>query len=182
MRPRVLVLAVLPAIGFAIRIEASPGVYLSTEAFLDTVFVDATAEPARLVLNTTLRGEIEGVLGHAFPRLRLRYWRHGETTAWILDEIGKTEPITIGVAVESGRIASVRVLRFRESRGWEVRYPFFTDQFEGAALSSTFHLDRSVDGITGATLSVNAVEKISRVALLLDRHVRQSREPKAPAS
>jgi hypothetical protein len=35
-----------------------------------------------------------------------------------LDEIGKELPITIGVAVESGAIHNVRVLEFRESRGY----------------------------------------------------------------
>ena len=88
-------------------------------------------------------------------------------SAWILDEIGKELPITIGVAVADGAIDNVRVLEFRESRGWEVRYPFFTDQFSNARLGSGQRLDRKIDGISGATLSVRAVTRIASIALLL---------------
>jgi Na+-translocating ferredoxin:NAD+ oxidoreductase RnfG subunit len=63
------------------------------------------------------------------------------------------------------------VLEFRESRGWEVRYPFFTDQFVEAKLDQNERLDRNIDGITGATLSVNAVTRIARIALFLHEHI-----------
>ena len=95
----------------------------------------------------------------------------GTRSAWILNEIGKELPITIGVAVSSGAIASVDVLEFRESRGWEVRYPFFTDQFVDARLGPNDKLDRRIDGITGATMSVDAVTRVAQVALLLHEHV-----------
>ena len=114
---------------------------------------------------------VERLLGHRFSALRVRYWHDGEKSAWILDEIGKELPITIGVAVENGSIRNVRVLEFRESRGWEVRYPFFTDQFVDARLGPDEKLDRRIDGITGATLSVGAVTRIARVALVLHEHV-----------
>ena len=64
----------------------------------------------------------------------------------------------------------VRVLEFRETRGWEVRYPFFTDQFSGAHLSNgqrDAQLDQQIDGITGATLSVRAVTRAVQAALYL---------------
>ena len=111
------------------------------------------------------------ILDHPFVGLRIKYWQRGTTTAWVLDEIGKTEPITIGVAVDAGHVASVRVLEYRESRGSEIRHSFFTDRFLGAGLSNGTELDTSIDGITGATLSVEAAEKVVRLALLLDRQV-----------
>ena len=156
--------------------EASPGVYLSAEEFLQTAFDGGAAEASRLIVDADVRDAIERILGHSFPRLRLRYWQDRDTTAWILEEIGKTEPITIGVSVKQGRIRNVRVLEFRESRGWEIRYPFFTDQFRGARLDSKLALDRPIDGITGATLSVAAMNKVVRIALLLDQRVRAGRE------
>jgi len=104
----------------------------------------------------------------------VRYWSRDERTAWILEEIGKTEPITTGIVVDKGAIARISVLIYRESRGWEVRYPFFTDQFKGATLNSTHELDRNIDGISGATLSVRALTRLARVALLLDAKVRQA--------
>ncbi len=73
--------------------------------------------------------------------------------------------------MEAGRIEDVKVLVFRESRGWEVRYPFFTDQFSGVGLTDKNRLDGRVDGISGATLSVRAVKRVVAVALLLSERV-----------
>ena len=69
-------------------------------------------------------------------------------------------------------LVDVRVLIYRESRGWEVKYPAFTDQFRGARLTSDGKLDQSIDGISGATLSVHALTRLARLALLLDQHAR----------
>jgi len=147
------------------------GRYLETDEYLESVFAAERPAAKTLWVAGELRESVERMLGHRFAALRVRYWHDGEKSAWILDEIGKELPITIGVAVESGAIHNVRVLEFRESRGWEVRYPFFTDQFVAARLGPDEKLDRRIDGITGATLSVGAVTRIARVALLLHEHV-----------
>lgn len=170
-----IVAAGLVAVAAVTPLQAKPGFYLSVAEFLETVFDNHPGDASRLIVDSRLRDEIEAVLDHSFPRIRMRYWEHDDTTAWVLDEIGKTEPITIGVAVEGGRVKSVRVLEFRESRGFEIRYPFFTEQFEGVGIDHAHELDRSIDGITGATMSVNAVDRVVRAALLLDARVREGR-------
>ena len=152
--------------------QAAPGKYLEVDEFLSQALTSAPETPEVLFVDADLRERIESILGHRLSLLRMRYWQDSDTTVWVLDEIGKTEPITIGVAVEAGRVKSVRVLEFRESRGYEVRYPFFTDQYSGAALDDGNGIDRSIDSITGATLSVNAVNKVVRVALLCDAKIR----------
>jgi Na+-translocating ferredoxin:NAD+ oxidoreductase RnfG subunit len=154
---------------------AAPGRYMDRQQFLDQVFTGAAAEQAALPVGQELRTELEAVLGHSFNLLRIRYWRGQERTAWILDEVGKTEAITIGVGIDDGRIANLQVLEFRETRGWEVRYPFFTDQFAGARLDETGEFKRKIDGITGATLSVAAVSKVAQIALILDQRARDAR-------
>ncbi|MCV6604514.1 MAG: FMN-binding protein, partial [Porticoccaceae bacterium] len=70
-------------------------------------------------------------------------------------------------------IEQVKILEFRESRGWEVRYPFFTKQFIGVGLAhkKRYRLDSHIDGITGATLSVRAVKKVATLALFFHRQV-----------
>jgi hypothetical protein len=103
--------------------------------------------------------------------MRIRYWAEGGRTAWIVEEIGKEKPITTGIVVNDGSIERVKVLIFRESRGWEVRHDFFTKQFHGATLNGHRELDRSIDGISGATMSVSAVTRLARMVLLLDRKV-----------
>jgi uncharacterized protein with FMN-binding domain len=87
------------------------------------------------------------------------------------EDIGKDKPITLGIVVSGNRIERVDVLAFRETRGWEIRYPFFTNQFSGLTLAPDGYLSDSIDGITGATLSVRAVERVARLALWLDAHV-----------
>ena len=150
------------------------GRYIEKEAYLQSVFADDVPAAKTLWVAGELREGVEKVLGHSFASLRVRYWADGERSAWILDEIGKELPITIGVAVAEGAIDNVRILEFRESRGWEVKYPFFTDQFANARLGPDKRLDRRVDGITGATMSVSAVTRIARVALLLHEYVTAS--------
>jgi len=148
------------------------GRYLETDEYVRGAFGAQPPPPQTLWIAGELRDTVERVLGHRFNALRVRYWHDGATSVWVLDEIGKEMPITIGVTVSAAAISNVRVLEFRESRGWEVRYPFFTDQFVNARLRPDERLDRSIDGITGATLSVGAVTRIARVALVLDEAIR----------
>jgi hypothetical protein len=151
--------------------SAMQTVYQSSEAFLDEYLPGC--QPQMLWLSGELKAEIEQLLDHPYPGVRVRYCRRAERTAWILDEIGKTEPITSGVVVDNGRVERVRVLVFRESRGSEVHRAAFTRQYDNATLVDGANLDRTIDGITGATLSVWAVNRQVKLALLLDRVARE---------
>lgn len=173
---------ILGCIGFLLSgavALAGDTVYRSPESFVNAAFAteDGAAPPEASVLwlGKTLRRQVVDVLGRQ-PPMRIRYWQNGERSAWVLDEIGKDQPITAGFVVERGALESVDVLVFRESRGWEVKYPFFTRQFREARLDADNELDRSIDGITGATLSVRAMTRMARVALLLDQHIRAQGE------
>ena len=147
------------------------GRYMEVGDYLETAFDDGVPKAQVLWVSGELRETVEQVLGHRFGKLRTRYWYDGNSSVWVLDEIGKELPITIGVTVRNGVIADIKVLEFRESRGWEVKYPFFTDQFREARLDGKHRLDRDIDGITGATLSVGAVTRIARVALILHENI-----------
>ena len=76
------------------------------------------------------------------------------------------ELITTGFLVEDQAILNMQVLVYRETHGWEVRYPFFTEQFKGLAMKEG-RLSKKIDGISGATLSVNALIRLSELALYL---------------
>ena len=145
-------------------------------AFLSDHFTPGTLHtPAILWITGEVRQQARTLLDHEIDTLRIRYWAEEGKTAWILEEVGKELPITIGVLVNNQRIAEVRILKYRESRGGDVAYPFFTRQFRGLELteparqSSVAALSGHIDGITGATLSVNAVKKVAALALLFDR-------------
>ncbi|MFZ5914806.1 MAG: FMN-binding protein [Pseudomonadota bacterium] len=151
-------------------------VYQTPENFLAECFSGGAPKPDFVWLTGALAEQVRNQLGHSPQVLRLRYWADAQRSAWILDEIGKTEPITAGIMIEDQKIARLRVLEFRESRGAEVRHSYFTRQFEGLSLQES-GLSEKVDGIAGATLSVRAVGNMAKLALLLDRHIRQKQEP-----
>ena len=152
-------------------ISLAKGTYLEPEKYLQQIFDGNPPEPKKLWIKKDLKAEIKNILGHDLKMLRLRYWDDNKKRAWILEEIGRDKPITVGLVTANGKILDVKVLIFRESRGWEVRYPFFTDQFKDATLVTGNNLDRKIDGISGATLSVNALTKLGRLALFLHKYI-----------
>jgi len=93
-----------------------------------------------------LQPAVRSILKHDYPAARVRYWRAGTRSAWVLNEIGKEMPITVGITIDDGAVEQVRVLIYRESRGWEVKSPAFTAQFNGAQLTSEYKLDPCLSG------------------------------------
>ncbi len=161
-----LLLAVLagPLAGFA----HAEDVYLAPVDFVSEAFDGDPPASRNLWLRGKLQEEITTILGHRYGGLRLKYWRNAGRTVWILEEIGKYEPITAGFIVANGQLVDVRILIYRESHGWEVRYPFFTDQFRNLRLSENRRLTGPIDGIAGATLSVSSITRLAALALFLD--------------
>ena len=156
------------------------GTYQEPDAFLQDTFADELPDPAVIWLTGDRKAAVKQILGHRYASLRVRYWRQAERSAWILEEIGKDLPITIGFVINAHHIERIKVLVFRESRGWEIRHPFFTDQFRDARLDDKGDLDRTIDGISGATLSVRAMKKLARLALYLDAETRAQDVTPAP--
>jgi len=156
---------------FAAKTQSA--VYLERAEFLAGAFTDVPPA-STLWLKGALKASVKDILGHDYRSLRVRYWQQGDRSAWILDEVGKEQPITIGVVVDGDEIRQVAILAFRESRGWEVRHPYFTEQFRGLVLTDHNDLSMGIDGISGATLSVRAVTRISRMALFLHHTIRST--------
>ena len=148
-------------------------VYLDSADYIAHAFDGAAPSQQVLWPSRELRSQLTDILGHA-PGLRFKYWGADGKTVWILDEIGKDRPITAGVTVAEGKIEDVKVLVFRESRGWEVKYDFFTRQFANLWLDERQRLSGKVDNITGATLSVKAMKRMAKAALLMHQHTPQA--------
>jgi hypothetical protein len=142
-------------------------VYETQAEFLDRAFSHSPPEPNLLWLSGERKSAVRQILGHDYPALRLRYWCRADRSAWMLEEIGKELPITVGIIIEKSYIKNLRVLTYRENRGGEVATPAFTDQFNKAALEHGGKLDTGIDGISGATLSVQALTRLATMALLL---------------
>jgi hypothetical protein len=148
-------------------------VYQTPESFVEQAFAGQPPKPQVIWLTGDIRDKTTEILGHAPAVLRLRYWHAERRSTWILEEIGKEKPITTGFIVEDDELKKVKVLIFRESRGWEVERDAFAKQYHGATLTEDMQLNRHIDGISGATLSVNAINKLSRLALYLHQQIMQ---------
>lgn len=148
------------------------GIYQEPAAFLKEVFANDLPVVKKMWLTGKTREAATKILQHKPARLRVSYWQKGQRSVWILDEIGKEQPITAGIIINNGKIERVKVLIFRESRGDEIRHPFFTKQFLQAELKPDYQLDRQIDGISGATMSVRALTKLSRLALYLSKQIK----------
>jgi len=159
---------------FSHVIHAAKGEYQTPDAFISESFEGVTPKAKVLWLNKEDKATVAEILQHKYNRMRIRYWRVNDQTVWVLNEIGKEKPITIGIHVKQSRIAHFKVLTFRESRGDEVRHEFFSQQFINATLNKDNKLSQNVDGITGATLSVRATTKVARLALWLNAKVTNS--------
>ena len=162
---------VIISISLYCNTSSAVGEYQVPKEFIHDAFVGDPPKINKLWIKGELKKRVHNIMKHDLDVLRLKYWKKGERTAWILEEIGKERPITVGIIVNRYKIETIKVLIFRESRGWEIRYPFFTDQFKDIALKNTHQLDAPIDGISGATLSVNAMKKMAQLALLLHQHV-----------
>jgi len=145
--------------------------YLEPAEFVNNSFTGEIPSPNVIWIKKDLKKQIEDILAHKYKSLRVRYWKKDQRSVWVLDEIGKTKPITTGIVIDKNKISEIKVLIFRESRGWEVRHPFFTKQFIDIKLNKENQLTEKIDGISGATLSVRALTKLARVALLLNQHI-----------
>ena len=148
----------------AIAGEALGGamVYANADDYVAQAF--STSEPPRISTlwpAPQLRDELKDILGHK-PSLRFRYWGKNGKTVWVLDEVGAGQSVDIrGVVIEQGKISDVQVLVFRESRGWEIKHDFFTNQFARLWLKQNHRLSAPIDNITGATLSVKAMTRMA---------------------
>lgn len=169
---RLVVISISLATMLAANAQAAQQ-YLTAEQFIAEIFQAGSEKniPKQDVLwvNREIASQAEKILGHAPNQLRQRYWKVGGKSVWIFDEIGKEEPITAGFVVSDGKLSQARILTYRESRGGEVRYPAFLKQYQGLELQPDYHLNRNIDGISGATLSVNAMNRMARLALYFDR-------------
>ena len=73
------------------------GTYQAPEDFLRDTFGNEIPQPQVVWLTGELKNQVEKLLGHRYPSLRVRYWAQGKRSAWILKEVGKDLPITTGV-------------------------------------------------------------------------------------
>ncbi|MCH8218514.1 MAG: FMN-binding protein [Planctomycetes bacterium] len=159
------------AIGLFAALVIADEVYQKPADFVSEAFAGEALERQTFWITRRLRPQVDKIMKHRYPVLKVKYWKKGERSAWILEEIGKVKPITAGFVIDRDKIAYVKVLIYRESHGWEIKRKSFRKQFKTATLKERYRLSRSIDGITGATMSVNAFKNMARLALFLHGQV-----------
>lgn len=148
-------------------IASAEEIYMTTENYISAAIGKKPEKPGILWITRDIKPIITRILRGRKSPLRYRYYRKDSRIVWILDIIGKTLPITTGITIESGKIIDLTVLTYRESHGSEIRYPVYSRQFNDIGLTEKLLLSKPVDGISGATLSSNAMKRIARLALYL---------------
>jgi Na+-translocating ferredoxin:NAD+ oxidoreductase RnfG subunit len=133
--------------------------------FLKAIFAEVP-KPQRLWIDKNNQAEIKKQFNPSQVKLSYRYWQQDNKTVWILDELGKERNITTGILIEEGAIKKVQILVYRESRGGQVQSSRFTQQYQHKDQHS--NLTKEIDSISGATLSVNALNKQVSLALWLN--------------
>ena len=151
--------------------SSSDDALLSKEQFIEVAFGNKEALKGKLRFKDEVKTAAQKIMGNKYKKVLMRYWIEGNRTAWILNRIGKVKPITAGFIIEDCKVVSVHVLVYRESHGWEIKYPSFRDQFGGIGMQKNLKLDKSIDGISGATMSVSSMRIMTRLALAMNELV-----------
>ncbi len=146
------------------RVEAFP----EARSFdIDTVRVDQD-----------LRVELEAELGR--PIFEFQFVVHralnveGELLGYSLvtEERGKYRPVTMMVSIDPlGAVRRVSILVYRESRGGEVSRDRFLRQYRGRQSADPVRINRDIVNISGATISVIAVNHGVKKTLALIEQV-----------
>jgi len=89
----------------------------------------------------------------------------------ILDNVlGKSLPITYLTCFNmDGQLINAHIVKYREDYGYEVGNRRWLNQFLGLIASSDYKVGKNIDGISGATISVNSVTRgINRSAIIVE--------------
>jgi len=103
------------------------------------------------------------------------FWKISESNSLvgvaILDNVlGKSLPITYLTCFNmDGQLINAHIVKYREDYGYEVGNKRWLNQFIGLGVNSDFIIGKNIDGISGATISVNSVTRgINRSAIIVE--------------
>jgi len=160
----------------ASAVPASAEVYLNESQALGIILGDkAIVRREQKILGEALRKKLEHDSNLQFPESTYTFFiatQNGEPAKYaiVMNEIGKSEPITFMVGMSpEGKVTEIVIMEFRENRGWEVKEKRFLKQFRGKTTRSTIRVDEDIINYSGATLSSKAIARgVKRALLLLD--------------
>ena len=167
----------LSSLGIPLLASAQEGIFLREEEAPKAVFPEGTSFDRKMIRSTE---ELKEKIRQRMGKTKTSVWedsyvtfiaKKGDTIlgyAVIVEEIGKHRPITFVVGVGNDRkIKDAALMVYREAYGGEVRDRRFLQQYKGKELKDPLLPYRDVQNISGATLSVEAIGRGSKKALVL---------------
>ena len=143
-------------------------VILDKNAFLKSALgVNEVPMHKYIILKDDIEHGVNKILKDTYHLPVIKYWQVGKKIGFILETIGRHEFITTGYVVENNKITDARVLIYRENYGYEIKYDYFLDQIRGNSLKGNGKLVKRIANISGATLSVNSMRRLSKLSLFL---------------
>ena len=154
MRTRLALLASAPAA----LVCAVPGYatqYLTVEQAQQAIFPGATFTRADVTLSDEQKKQIEDASGVDVRDRTEQVWKVDGGGWLIVDEVlGKHEFITYALGLDaSGAVKQIEIMDYRETYGYEVRDAKWRAQFAGMTSQSAPKLGKSIQNVSGATLS-----------------------------
>ena len=120
-----------------------------------------------------VKNKIQSKTKQKFYRNELNIWTISTADtishyAIIDNSLGKSMPITfLVVFTTDGKIRYTQIVKYREPYGGEISSLSWTSQFMGMSNESEFKMGKTIDGISGATISTHSVTKgIHKLSLL----------------
>ena len=96
-----------------------------------------------------------------------------ELYAFLDNTLGKSMPITFLLIVsDNGKINHSEIIKYREAYGGEIQNRNWLDQYFGKNIFSNFSIGKEILAISGATISVNSINKSFKKLLLLLPHIK----------
>ena len=124
-------------------------------------------------ITSEIKKEVQNEAKQSFYRDKLYYWnisKNDTTIAYaFLDNVkGKSMPITFLVIInKQGKIINTAVIKYREAYGGQVGQKKWLEQFNNYNNNSNYKIGDEIDGITGATISVNSLSRgIQKITIL----------------
>ena len=163
----------IPLLISAILFGISP-IKDTSEIFITSQFRDSVSiKMNTLQLNAEVKSQVQNSARQAFYRDEIYYWTISQNDstlahAFLDNVLGKSMPITFLVLFNTeGEIISSEVIKYREAYGGEVGNKNWLSQFIHFSDTSDYLVGKNIDGISGATISVNSLSHgIRKIALL----------------
>ena len=140
-----------------------------TKELSDTVILSHQ----KFTIPKEVKNKIQSRTKQKFFRNELNIWTISTADtishyAIIDNSLGKSMPITfLVVFTTDGKIRYTQIVKYREPYGGEISSLSWTSQFMGMSNESEFKMGKTIDGISGATISTHSVTKgIHKLSLL----------------